>query len=186
VFTRLPFHWPAQRQAGTLACSTLVLAALLVPAEALAGGRYGVGVGVGIGGPGYRGYVGYGTGWGGYRAGYWTGYRPAYWGGAYAYRPAYWGGWGPGWGWGSYWGPGPWWGGYWGPYYAPPVSVVTVPVSPPVYIEQQTAPPPASSGGALESGWWYYCRNPAGYYPYVDRCPDGWVKVPPRPADAPQ
>jgi hypothetical protein len=59
-------------------------------------------------------------------------------------------------------------------------------VTVPVYIEQQTVPPAASSGGALESGWWYYCRNPAGYYPYVERCPDGWVKVPPRPADAPQ
>jgi hypothetical protein len=184
---------------GAIALAMVSAVALLASTDAIAGGRYAVGVGVGFGGAGYRGYVGYGTGgWGGYRpAGYWTGYRPGYWGGGY-YRPAYWGGyygyrpaywgayWGPGWGWGSYWGPGPYWGGYWGPAYLPSTTVVTVPTSPPVYIEQQTAPPVSTGGSPFETGWWYYCKNPAGYYPYVERCPDGWTKVPPRPADAPQ
>jgi hypothetical protein len=25
---------------------------------------------------------------------------------------------------------------------------------------------------------WYYCSNPAGYYPYVAHCKDGWRAVP--------
>jgi hypothetical protein len=72
------------------------------------------------------------------------------------------------------------------------VGVVTVPVAPPVFIERQTLEPgagaPATSDGTnrtmLEPGFWYYCRDPAGYYPSVAECPQGWVKVPPRPATA--
>ena len=39
-------------------------------------------------------------------------------------------------------------------------------------------------GGAdiIVDAIWYYCQNPAGYYPEVERCSDGWIKVPPRPA----
>lgn len=48
------------------------------------------------------------------------------------------------------------------PYYAPP---------PPVYIEQGNP-----------AGYWYYCQNPAGYYPSVDECPGGWIRVAPQPA----
>jgi hypothetical protein len=78
--------------------------------------------------------------------------------------------------------------GYWGyptpypyypynPYYPP---VVTVPSSPPVYIEQgqqQPATPPQH--------YWYYCSNPQGYYPYVRECPTGWQAVAPQPPNQP-
>jgi hypothetical protein len=36
----------------------------------------------------------------------------------------------------------------------------------------QTPQPP-------ESGYWYYCKDAKGYYPYVKRCPSGWMKVVP-------
>lgn len=147
--------------------------ALAMPLGALAGTRVGIGVGVNVGGPGYRGYVGYGRP-------YWGGYRHGAWGGYYGYRPAYWGGY---YGWGPYWGPGPYWGGVYAPLY-PPATIVTVPVSPPVYVERQEPAPQTGAGTTLEPGFWYYCRNPQGYYPTVGECPGGWVKVPPRPASA--
>ncbi|MGZ5050741.1 MAG: hypothetical protein ACXWAS_06755 [Methylobacter sp.] len=61
------------------------------------------------------------------------------------------------------------------PYYYPP-QIITVPVTPPVYIQQ---PPPASQ--QYPSGYWYYCHNPQGYYPYVKECPNGWQQVDPVP-----
>ena len=71
------------------------------------------------------------------------------------------------------WGPG-----YWGypyypyPYYAPPPVVVQ---EPPVYVQ-----PPVVSQGPLEEGYWYYCGSAQAYYPNVQSCADGWVKVAPR------
>lgn len=79
---------------------------------------------------------------------------------------------------------GPGWG-YWDPffypyyypypaypyYYAPP-TVVT-PQEPQEYISPETR-----SDGE-EAGYWYFCRKPEGYYPYVERCPSGWMKVVP-------
>lgn len=71
---------------------------------------------------------------------------------------------GPGWG--------PWWGPvYPYPYYTPPPVVVQQP--PAEYIQ-----PPAQSE---ESSYWYFCQNPQGYYPYVKKCPNGWLKVVPSP-----
>jgi hypothetical protein len=67
---------------------------------------------------------------------------------------------------------------YYNPYYYPPV--VTVPSSPPVYIEQgsgQTA--------AQQPYYWYYCSSPEGYYPYVKDCPGGWRQVVPQPPPRP-
>ena len=61
------------------------------------------------------------------------------------------------------------------PYYYPP-AVVTVPVTPPVYIQQS---PPAAQQNA--PGYWYYCNNPEGYYPYIKECPNGWQQVEPLP-----
>jgi len=74
----------------------------------------------------------------------------------------------------------PLWPRYYNPYpyypYYPP-AVVTVPSSPPVYIER--SPPPVNQ--PLPSGYWYYCNNPQGYYPYVTECAAGWRQVDPVP-----
>lgn len=71
-------------------------------------------------------------------------------------------------------GPGPFYDPFWypygWPYYAPPV--VTVPATPPTYIEQVPAP--------AASGYWYWCNDPQGYYPTVQQCPGGWQPVQPR------
>jgi hypothetical protein len=63
------------------------------------------------------------------------------------------------------------------PYYSYPPTVITVPVTPPVYIQQS---PPATQ--QYPSGYWYYCNNPDGYYPYIKECPNGWQQVEPRPS----
>lgn len=57
--------------------------------------------------------------------------------------------------------------------------MVTVPVMPPVYMEQQQG---SGQPDAVESqiNYWHYCRNPEGYYPYVKKCLDGWMQVVPR------
>jgi hypothetical protein len=82
---------------------------------------------------------------------------------------------GPGWGgWGG-WGPW-WWGPPYYPYYHPyyPYDTETPAViqqQPPVYVQP-------------EEQYWYFCRNPEGYYPYIKKCPSGWLKViPPAPPD---
>jgi hypothetical protein len=71
---------------------------------------------------------------------------------------------GPGWG-----GWGPWWLGP--PYYPEPPVVIQQ--QPPVYVEPTPQPE--------EQSYWYYCPNPPGYYPYVKKCPNGWMKVIPSP-----
>lgn len=74
---------------------------------------------------------------------------------------------GPRWG---VWSPG-WWGAPAYDYYqAPPVVIQQ---EPPVYVQ-----PPSQ---VEEHSYWYYCRQPQGYYPYVKRCPGGWLKVFPSP-----
>lgn len=77
-----------------------------------------------------------------------------------------------------------WWGpGYYGPYYAPYYyppyypPVVSVPSSPPVYIEQGNAQPAPRQSEA----YWYYCADAKAYYPYVKECPGGWQRVAPQP-----
>jgi len=62
------------------------------------------------------------------------------------------------------------------PYYYPP-AIITVPVTPPVYIQQS---PPAAQQNP--SGYWYYCNSPEGYYPYIKDCPNGWQQVEPTPS----
>ncbi|BDV44648.1 hypothetical protein GURASL_35710 [Geotalea uraniireducens] len=72
--------------------------------------------------------------------------------------------WGPNW-WGPGWGPYPYY-----PYYSPPPVVVQPP--PEIYVQpepRQEQPPQ----------YWYYCPEPEGYYPYVKKCPRGWLKVVP-------
>lgn len=110
-----------------------------------------------------------------------------YYGGGY-YRPY----WGPRYSVGVYLGPG-FWGGYYpyygyGPYYYPPYygygsyyppAVVTVPSSPPTYIEKG-----AGEEAPGSPAYWYYCRDANGYYPYVKQCPGGWEQVNPTPPPA--
>jgi len=63
------------------------------------------------------------------------------------------------------------------PYYGPPV------VEQPVIIQQQATdmyaqPAPQQ---AAEPAYWYYCQEAKAYYPYVQQCPKGWMKVVPTP-----
>ncbi len=41
-------------------------------------------------------------------------------------------------------------------------------------LQSQSGPPPSSA-----SSFWYYCANSKMYYPYVQQCPTGWLKVVP-------
>lgn len=79
------------------------------------------------------------------------------------------------------WGPG-WWGapyGYGYPYYpAPPVVIQQQPQE---YIHQ-----PAPAAEPEQRSYWYYCKEAKGYYPYVKKCPGGWMKVVPTPPQAPE
>lgn len=117
------------------------------------GGGYG-GYGLALG----LGVLGYGLGYYGSRAPY---YPPSY-GYGYGYPPV--GGYAPGYG--------------YAPAYGYP-PVVAAPPAPPAYIQQQEiiqVQPPAQA-----SNYWHYCRNPEGYYPYVKKCPEGWLQVAPQP-----
>lgn len=57
-------------------------------------------------------------------------------------------------------------------YYAPPAVVI------PQQSEEYILPAPQQE----ETGYWYYCKDAGGYYPYVERCPSGWMKVVPSPS----
>ena len=110
-----------------------------------------------------------GSNWNG---GYWRGV----WGRPY-WRGSYWGGyWGPSVGisWGTgwpYWGWGlPYYSAAWAPYYAASWTPVQTDV-----IEDgtvYTAPAPSAP-----TTYWYYCKEPAGYFPYVQSCNQAWIPV---------
>jgi len=57
----------------------------------------------------------------------------------------------------------------WDPFwYAPPASPpVIIERGPQVYVQK---PQPS---------YWYYCADAGAYYPYVQQCPNGWMKVVP-------
>jgi hypothetical protein len=57
----------------------------------------------------------------------------------------------------------------WHPYgfYAPPPVIIQQ--QPPVYVQPEQE----------EENYWYYCPDPQGYYPYIQNCPSGWLKVVP-------
>jgi hypothetical protein len=57
------------------------------------------------------------------------------------------------------------------PYYYP-APAAAVEEEPQVYSQPEEQ----------ESDYWYYCQDPQGYYPYVQSCPGGWMKVVPQPA----
>ncbi len=72
------------------------------------------------------------------------------------------------------------------PYYSEP-PVIIQQQSPDVYIQSvpQYVPAPQTPEPAY---YWYYCQEPQGYYPYVNQCQQGWMKVvptPPAPQPAP-
>lgn len=58
------------------------------------------------------------------------------------------------------------------PYYYPPRVIVVPPPPPPVYIEQ--------SQTYDSDQYWYFCQQSGAYYPHVNQCPGGWIRVPPR------
>lgn len=70
--------------------------------------------------------------------------------------------------------------------YSAPVAVYTPPppVSPPRVVVYRPEPvvyaPPAPGYAAPAEQWWYYCRQPAGYFPYVQQCQSGWTRIAPR------
>jgi len=86
---------------------------------------------------------------------------------------------------GSIWvGPG-WWG-PWGYPYAYPYYPYYYPyyAEPPVVIERQAPVYVQPNQQQEESDYWYYCTKPQGYYPYIKKCPGGWLKVvPSAPSD---
>lgn len=79
---------------------------------------------------------------------------------------------------------GPGWG-YWDPFFYPyyyPYPAYPYYYTPPTVVvpqEPQTYISPDTKSDEEQTGYWYYCRKPAGYYPYVERCPSGWMKVVP-------
>ena len=105
---------------------------------------------------------GHGGGWhgGGWHGGGW--YGGGWYGGAIIGAP---------W-WGLYPYPYPYWY-YSAPYYAYPAGVDQ---GPSVYIQQELAP-----STAPPRAYWYYCASAQAYYPKVLKCPEAWIKVPPRP-----
>jgi hypothetical protein len=104
----------------------------------------------------------------------WNGRYPGG-GGPGIYRGAPWGAHAPWHGYYRGWGPGIYWGGPvvvglpWFPfgYYPSPPAVIQ---QTPVYVQPQQQE---------DAYYWYYCENPKGYYPYINNCPAGWMKVVP-------
>jgi hypothetical protein len=72
----------------------------------------------------------------------------------------------------------PWWG---HPYYSYPYYPYPYYPAPPVVTEQQPSVYVAPAPQQEEQSYWYYCPNAKGYYPYVKKCPEGWLRVVPSP-----
>ena len=73
---------------------------------------------------------------------------------------------------------GPGWGPWWGPSYYPYYPYNPYYEAPPAVIQQRPTyiePTPQPE----EQSYWYFCTKPQGYYPYVKKCPSGWLKVVP-------
>jgi|WetSurMetagenome_2_1015567.scaffolds.fasta_scaffold282375_2 hypothetical protein len=83
---------------------------------------------------------------------------------------------------GSIWiGPGwldPWWG-Y--PYYSYPYYPYPYYPEPPVVTQEQPQVYVEPAPQQEEESYWYYCPKSKGYYPYVKKCPEGWLRVVPSP-----
>jgi hypothetical protein len=46
-----------------------------------------------------------------------------------------------------------------------------------VYVQAEPAP---AQEPRTPTSYWYYCTDPAGYYPYVQRCKVAWTPVVPQ------
>lgn len=85
---------------------------------------------------------------------------------------------------------------YYGPsYYSAPIYYPPVPYyypqvqsAPVTYIERSDEPQiaaqeaPDDSSLETQDSWWYYCVDAKAYYPYVNKCPGGWLRVAAQPA----
>jgi hypothetical protein len=125
--------------------------------------------------------------------GHWHGHGGSHWHGSH-WHGGYWGGYGywyPGWTLGLGVGIGlayPWWAwSYWPPEY---VAVERVVVDRPAgYVIGREGAFETLPQQSTSARW--YCTSPAGYYPEVNDCPSGWLKVvpnggpPPSPATPP-
>ena len=122
------------------------------------GGRVGIYLGAPIGfSYGYNPYSYYRAPY--YGAPY---YGAPYYGGGYSYPPAYY-------------------------PYAPTFYPLAQP-APATYVERSNEPQigtqeaPSNSPQNAQGAWWYYCVDAKAYYPYVNQCPGGWLRVAPQPA----
>lgn len=77
----------------------------------------------------------------------------------------------------GFWGPYPYY-----PYYVPPPVIVRP--EPEVYVQPAPVTPQSTSPQQDDNNYWYYCPDSNSYYPYVQRCPSGWLKVVPSPPPA--
>ena len=75
------------------------------------------------------------------------------------------------------------------PYYSPaPAYYPPVQPAPVVYTERddtsqfEVQEAPRNSSQDVQGSWWYYCVDSKTYYPYVNQCPGGWLRVAPQPA----
>gem|GEM_PF-1101731 len=73
-------------------------------------------------------------------------------------------------------------------YYSPaPAYYPLVQPAPVTYIERSDEPQIATQEASTDSSqdvqglWWYYCVDAKAYYPYVNQCPGGWLRVAPQP-----
>jgi hypothetical protein len=73
-----------------------------------------------------------------------------------------------------------WIGTGWGPWWNAPVYQYYW--EPTFDIEEQSPVYSVPAPQSEEQYYWYYCPDSRNYYPYVKKCPEGWLKVVPSPA----
>lgn len=79
-------------------------------------------------------------------------------------------------------GPGLWWPGWWNsyPYYYPYAPYYPYYPQPPAVVESTPDLYVQPAPKANETRYLYFCPDPQGYYPDINRCPRGWLKVVPQ------
>ena len=82
-------------------------------------------------------------------------------------------------------GPG-WWGPSYYPYYPyyPYSPYYPYYEEPPAIMQQRPQIYDQPAPQSEQQSYWYFCTKPEGYYPYVKKCPGGWLKVVP-PSEPP-